>query len=146
MGITIGIVGGGAAGMTAAISAARQGAEVTVFEGNERLGKKILSTGNGKCNLGNLDMGPEKYYSENPELLKEYLNRFGTNETIEFFRTLGLMIKAKNGYLYPVSEQASTVLDVLRFEMERQKDMIHVIKELCIDRVEQDKKQKKIKT
>lgn len=145
MGITIGIVGGGAAGMTAAISAARQGAEVTVFEGNERLGKKILSTGNGKCNLGNLDMGPEKYYSENPELLKEYLNRFGTNETIEFFRTLGLMIKEKNGYLYPVSEQASTVLDVLRFEMERQKDRIHVIKELCIDRVEQDKKQKKIK-
>lgn len=145
MGITIGIVGGGAAGMTAAVSAARQGAEVTVFEGNERLGKKILSTGNGKCNLGNLDMGPEKYYSENPELLKEYLNRFGTNETIEFFRTLGLMIKEKNGYLYPVSEQASTVLDVLRFEIERQKDRIHVIKELCIDRVEQDKKQKKIK-
>ena len=57
MGNTVGIVGGGAAGMMAAITAARRGGKVTLLEGNDRLGKKILSTGNGKCNLGNESLG-----------------------------------------------------------------------------------------
>jgi len=136
---TIGIVGGGAAGMTAAIAAAGQGAGVTLFEGNERLGKKILSTGNGKCNLGNMDMSIEKYGTKNPELLQTYLERFGTNETIEFFRSLGLLVKQKNGYLYPVSEQASSVLDALRFEIDRNPGIC--VKTGCrIDRIERDKK------
>lgn len=136
---TIGIVGGGAAGMTAAILAARQRAEVTLFEGNDRLGKKILSTGNGKCNLGNTDFGLDKYGTANPELLKGYLEQFGPDDTKEFFRSLGLLIKDKNGYLYPVSEQASSVLDVLRFEIEREK-RIHVRTQCRIDGIEWDKK------
>ncbi|MCI5954988.1 MAG: aminoacetone oxidase family FAD-binding enzyme [Lachnospiraceae bacterium] len=136
---TIGIVGGGAAGMTAAIAAASRGAEVILFEGNDRLGKKILATGNGKCNLGNMDLGIEKYNTENPELLQGYLERFGTNETIAFFRKLGLLIKQKNGYLYPVSEQASSVLDVLRFEIARLKEI--TVKTGCkIEKIEKDTK------
>lgn len=146
----IGIVGGGAAGMTAAVFAAGQGADVTLFEGNDRLGKKILATGNGKCNLGNMDLSAEKYCSANPELLQGYLERFGTNETIEFFRTLGLLIKQKNGYLYPVSEQASSVLDALRYEIGRyaaesngtERGSIQLRLQTHIDRIERDRKNK----
>lgn len=118
MGNTVGIIGGGAAGMMAAIEAARSGARVTLLEGNDRLGKKILSTGNGKCNLGNEKLDLEEYYTENPEILKRCLDVFGTAETVDFFRGIGLMIKSKNGYLYPASEQAAVVLDVLRFAVE----------------------------
>ena len=117
---TIGIVGGGAAGMTAAILAARNGAEVTLLEGNDRVGKKILSTGNGKCNLGNRNFGPEMYDTRRPERLKVWLEQFDTNDTVEFFRALGLLTKQKNNGLYPVSEQASSVLDAFRFELERE--------------------------
>lgn len=118
--MTIGIVGGGAAGMTAAIQAARCGADVTLFEGNDRVGKKILSTGNGKCNLGNVELSADRYDTRSPKQLAGWLEQFGVRETIEFFRSLGLLVKEKNGGLYPVSEQASSVLDVLRFGLERE--------------------------
>jgi len=114
---SVGIVGGGAAGMMAAITAARQGAAVTVLEGNDRVGKKILSTGNGKCNLGNRKLDPEEYYTEQPRRLQDCLDRFGTEDTISFFQGLGLLLTEKNGYLYPACGQASAVLDVLRFEL-----------------------------
>ncbi len=105
--------------MAAAISAAREGACVTIFERNDRLGKKILATGNGKCNLGNESLSAKDYHSDNIELMEYCLKEFGTGETISFFQSLGLMIKSKNGYLYPRSEQASSVLDVLRMAVER---------------------------
>lgn len=115
----IAIIGGGAAGMMAAITAARKGAEVTIFEHTDRLGKKILSTGNGKCNLGNLDMTSASFYSSNEELLENCLAEFSTKETIEFFESsLGLCISEKNGYLYPLAGQAAVVLDVLRYAVE----------------------------
>lgn len=113
----IGIIGGGAAGMMAAITAAGQGAEVTVLERGERVGKKILMTGNGKCNLGNIFLDLDKYYGSDKEWIGEALQRFGTEETLQFFHSLGLLIKNKNGYLYPACEQAAVVLDVLRNEM-----------------------------
>lgn len=118
MGNKIGIIGGGAAGMTAAIAAARRGAEVTLLEGNDRLGKKILSTGNGKCNLGNERLDLKEYYTGSPELLENCLARFGTRDAVSFFQSLGLVIKSRNGYLYPACEQAAAVLDVLRYEVE----------------------------
>lgn len=114
---TVGIIGGGAAGMMAAVTAAGQGASVTILEGNDRVGKKILSTGNGKCNLGNRKLDLEEYYTGQPGRLKECMERFGTEDTIAFFQGIGLLLKEKNGYLYPACEQASAVLDVLRFEL-----------------------------
>ena len=101
MGHMVGIVGGGAAGMMAAITAARQGASVTLIEGNDRLGRKLLSTGNGKCNLGNEKLSMEEYYTSHPKLLEKYLKRFGTADTVAFFKSVGVMVKSKNGYLYP---------------------------------------------
>ena len=116
-GNTVGIVGGGAAGMMAAIAAAESGARVTLLEGNDRLVKKILSTGYGKCNLGNEKLDLEEYYTGSPAFLADCLGRFGTVETVSFFQGIGLMIKSRNGYLYPACEQASAVLDVLRYEV-----------------------------
>ena len=139
----IGIIGGGAAGMTAAIVAAGQGAEVVLFEKGERLGRKILATGNGKCNLGNLELSPEMYYSESPEKIPGWLEEFSTQDTISFFEGLGLMIKQKNGYLYPMSEQAATVLDVLRFQIARER-RIQVKLQSPVIHMERRKKQEKI--
>ena len=113
----IGIIGGGAAGMMAAITAARQGAKVILFEKNDRVGKKILSTGNGKCNLGNVQLSRQEDHSTDEELVTDVLEAFGTRETIQFFRSLGLWLKEKNGYLYPLCEQAAVVLDALRYEL-----------------------------
>lgn len=119
-GYDVAVVGGGAAGMTAAIAAARTGARVVVLERNDRPGKKILMTGNGKCNLGNRDLQPSYYYSDNMAMAASVLERFGTEETIAFFASLGLMVRGRRGYLYPVSEQAAVVLDVLRYGLERE--------------------------
>lgn len=125
MGRRIAVVGGGAAGMMAAIQAARMGAEVTVYEQNDRVGKKILSTGNGKCNFTNELMGADYYYGSGKALVDTIYKSFGVAEIKNFFEGLGMRIKNRDGYLYPASEQASTVLDVLRYELERLRVTIH---------------------
>lgn len=117
----IAVIGAGASGMMAAISAAKHGAEVTLFEKNERVGKKILATGNGKCNLGNLAFSTDYYYCEDKEKLNEIFHIFSVRDSMTFFENIGLMLKSKGGYLYPYSEQASAVLDVLRMELGRTK-------------------------
>jgi hypothetical protein len=104
--------------MTAAIAAARSGAAVTILEHTDRLGKKILSTGNGRCNLTNLKMDETCFRSSDPALPMQVIKRFSEKETLEFFHQLGIMTKSKNGYIYPNSEQASAVLDTLVMELE----------------------------
>lgn len=115
----IAVIGGGAAGMMAAVQAAYRGAHVTVYEQNDRIGKKILSTGNGKCNFSNMSMSAACYYGGGAFWVDGVYERFGVAETRLFFEKLGMRIKEKNGYLYPASEQAATVSDVLRYEMAR---------------------------
>ncbi len=112
----IAIIGGGASGLCAAISAARKNADVTVFERNDRVGKKILMTGNGKCNLSNIDLSSELYYTGDRSFVSAVFERFGLNDCIMFFNSLGLLLTEKRGGIYPHSEQASAVLDALRFE------------------------------
>ena len=115
MPVRIVIIGGGASGLAAAITAARQDADVTILEHKDRVGKKILMTGNGKCNLTNLSDYHGKYYGENIKSIYGVLSRFTPMDTIEFFKEIGLYTKQKkDGGIYPVSEQASAVLDVLR--------------------------------
>ncbi len=121
----IAVVGGGAAGMMAAIQSARLGAQVTIYERNDRVGRKILSTGNGKCNFSNELMGPDYYYGSGKSLVDTVYQHFGVKETKDFFESLGMRIKNRNGYLYPASEQAATVLDVLRYELERLRVRVH---------------------
>lgn len=107
------IVGGGASGMMAAIAAASNGAHVTIYERNQVLGKKILSTGNGRCNLGNRDLRLDYYNSNDCDRLNDFFVQFDAEDTIATFRSFGLMIKERNGYLYPASDQAVTVRDIL---------------------------------
>lgn len=121
----IAVIGAGASGMMAAIQAARMGAQVAVYERNDRVGKKILATGNGKCNFSNENMGSQWYYGTGRELVDKLYQNFGLQETKVFFTQLGMRIKDRNGYLYPASEQAATVLDVLRYEMMRLSVTIH---------------------
>lgn len=115
----IGIIGGGASGMAAAITASSLGAAVTILEKKERVGSKILATGNGKCNLSNQQIGPDCYHSEDPSLIASILERFSVREVLDFFQALGLMVRVRNGGFYPACEQASAVLDVLRFALAR---------------------------
>lgn len=120
----IAVIGGGAAGMMAAVQAAIAGAFVDLYERNDRVGKKLLATGNGKCNFSNLDMKKEAYYGSAASFYDTLFSVFGVSETIDFFGQHGMLIKNRNGYLYPLSEQAATVLDVLRFALE--KYQVHV--------------------
>ncbi len=108
------VIGGGASGMMAAITAAENNAEVTIYEKNERVGKKILVTGNGKCNISNFNFTIDNYYTKNQDKLIEYFKQFDVQDTVLFFKESGLLLKDKNGYLYPACEQASSVLDILR--------------------------------
>lgn len=114
------VIGGGASGLVAAVMAVRGGAEVTVLEHKDRVGKKILMTGNGRCNLTNVSGFYGKYFSSDEISLKKIYNaleRFGADDTVKFFKDIGVFTKEKrDGGIYPVSEQASCVLDALRNE------------------------------
>lgn len=115
------VIGGGAAGMTAAIAAARSGADTVILEHTKRPGKKILSTGNGKCNLTNLDMKKEAFRGEEPGFAWNVVKAVPVDATLRFFEDLGLVLTDRNGYVYPASGQASSVLDALRFELDHLK-------------------------
>lgn len=117
--ISIGVIGGGASGMIAAIVAARNGAKVTIIDQKERLGKKILSTGNGRCNLTNTYMEPECFRGENTLCVSGVLKQFGYKDVLDFFGELGVLTKSKNGYIYPRSEQAATIVEALEMELKR---------------------------
>ncbi len=116
------VIGGGASGLMAAIAAARNGAEVTIYEKLNRVGKKILATGNGRCNYTNMNMSIDRYHGKNIKLAENVLNFFDLNKTLNFFEDLGINpYVGELGKVYPSSLQASSVLDVLRYEAERLK-------------------------
>lgn len=109
------IVGGGASGIIAALSARDLGIDVAILESNDRIGKKLLTTGNGRCNITNKFITTERYYSENPAFFEPVLNAFKVEDTINFFSSLGLpLVTLDEGKMYPMSLQASSVLDILR--------------------------------
>ncbi len=110
------IIGAGAAGLTAAIFAARKGAKVTILEHTDKAGKKILSTGNGKCNITNRYQDAACYRGTHSDFAMEVLKQFGVQDTLDFMESLGILCKEKNGYIYPRSEQAATVREALLME------------------------------
>ncbi len=117
----IGIIGGGAAGMAAALAAAENpAAQVTVLERQARVGRKLLATGNGRCNLTNLHAGEGGYHGDDPAFAAYALERFNPEKTLAWFRQLGLLTVAEeSGRVYPYSDQANSVVDVLRYGLEK---------------------------
>ena len=113
----VGIIGAGASGMAAAIAAAEnQDVQVLLFERQARVGKKLLATGNGRCNLSNVNAGLEKYHGDAPAFAEVALRRYPVEETLKWFGNLGLFtITEDSGKIYPYSDQANSVVDVLRF-------------------------------
>ena len=111
----IAIIGGGVSGMAAAIAAAEQdpSARITILEHKSQLGKKILVTGNGHCNLANTHLTPDCYRSEDPRFIQTVIQKTRWQDTVRFFEDLGLPVRAKGNYLYPRSGQASSVLRVM---------------------------------
>lgn len=107
------VVGGGAAGLTAAIMAARNGAQVTVLEQNDTVGRKICVTGNGRCNLTNRNMDSEIFRGENTEIVRKILQQFSMEDTLAFFEDLGVTAAERKGWYYPRSNQAKCVPDLM---------------------------------
>ncbi len=120
-GVIIGIVGGGASGMAAALAAAEDSRnQVLLFERQARLGRKLLATGNGRCNITNLYAGEGGYHGEHPEFAKSAITAFTPEETLSWFRKLGLFtVSEASGRVYPYSDQANSVVDVLRYGLEK---------------------------
>lgn len=113
------IIGGGAAGMMAAVSARINGGDVILLERNDRVGKKLLATGNGRCNYTNRYLSIDNYHGLNPRFAFSALSQFDVDTTIDFFERLGITPAVEDsGKVFPLSFQASSILDVLRYEID----------------------------
>lgn len=112
------VIGAGASGMMAAVTAAGEGCKVLVLEQLSQPGKKIYATGNGKCNYTNEHQSPECYRGEEPGFIRKALAHFSYRETLDTFRGMGILPQARDGYYYPVSGQAASVVDALVRRME----------------------------
>ncbi len=112
------VIGAGASGMMAAITAARNNKNVCILEKLDKAGKKLLATGNGKCFFTNERMDTECFYGEK-SFVESVLKQFSVEDCLSFFHSIGIYPKNKNGYFYPNSEQASSVVNALTNELER---------------------------
>lgn len=131
------VIGGGASGMVAAIVAARRGARVTILERMQRVGKKLLATGNGRCNLTNLTPSAEHYHGGGARMALGVIGRFGVADTMKFFEKLGLVLRPEeDGKVFPATDQASAVLDLLRDELDRLG--VETVCEAAVQRVEKN--------
>lgn len=117
---TVIVIGGGASGIMAALTAAEdKSRRVILIERQQRLGRKLLSTGNGRCNLTNTGASPANYHGEQPDFALPALAKFESRDTLRFFEGLGLLtVEEYGGRVYPLSNSANSVLDVLRFALD----------------------------
>ncbi|ABK60706.1 MULTISPECIES: NAD(P)/FAD-dependent oxidoreductase [Clostridium] len=121
------IVGGGASGIIAAINAKNLGLDVAIIESNNRIAKKLLTTGNGRCNITNENITLDRYHSENKSFFKTILSKFTVDKIEEFFKTIGIYLTTlENGKMYPMSLQASSVIDVLKSTLEEREIPIYL--------------------
>ncbi len=105
--------------MAAALSAAKQGNQVVLLERQNRVGRKLLATGNGRCNLTNANIDISRYHGQQPALVQSVLSKFDQSKTLELFSSMGLITTTEDsGRVYPLSDQAGSVVDVMRFAMD----------------------------
>ncbi len=117
----IAIVGGGASGLAAAITAKRKNSalRVILLEGLDRVGKKLITTGNGRCNITNKNLDISRYHGKDKEFCRFALEKYGYNKIMDFFESLGVDFVSEGDKVYPASLQASSVVDALRYECDR---------------------------
>ena len=116
----IAIIGGGAAGIACAVFLARKGYSVTILERGERLGRKLGATGNGQGNVTNTDMNVSHYFSDDLKKVERLLSRFKNRDAVRFLESMGgIFLPDSRGRVYPAGRQASAVVDLFRFELER---------------------------
>ena len=114
------VVGAGAAGLVAAITSARAGLKVILLEQNNKIGKKILVSGNGKCNIDNKYINKHRFHSQNPPFIEEILKGYDFDVIEKFFTSIGLeLVEGKEGKMFPMSLQASSVVELLEYEAKR---------------------------
>lgn len=135
----IAIIGAGPAGMAAAITAARHGAEVTVFERNDIVGKKLLLTGNGRCNFTNVDVHADYYSFDEGSTADGVLNSLSSRDLCAYFGDLGVLSMERKGGLYPVTGQAGTIQTAFVRAMEQLG--IEIVYNACIGEITGDKEQ-----
>ena len=133
--MVIGIIGGGASGMAAALAAAEnKDNQILLFERQARLGRKLLATGNGRCNLTNLHASADTYHGDDADFSCAALAHFDVQNTLDWFKTMGLYtVTEASGRVYPYSDQANSVVDVLRFAL--QKENVRVLTGTEVSRV-----------
>ena len=119
--MVIGIIGAGASGMAAALAAAeKDNVRVLLFERQARVGRKLQATGNGRCNLSNLGANCDSYHGDQAEFAAAALSKYGAENTLSWFASMGLYtVSEPSGRVYPYSDQANSVVDVLRFALEK---------------------------
>ena len=117
----VAVIGGGASGMAAALAAGENpGTQVVLLERQARLGRKLLATGNGRCNLSNIHALPGAYHGEDTEFADAAIRTFSAADALSWFKSLGLhTVTEESGKVYPYSDQANSVVDVLRFALEK---------------------------
>lgn len=118
--LNIAVIGGGASGLFAAIAAKNENTDVTIYEKEKRVGRKILATGNGRCNMTNTTASYNDYHSLDIKFICPTIERFWVDQTLDFFENIGILWKEEDeGKVYPYSDTASAVLDVLRQRLEK---------------------------
>lgn len=110
------IIGGGASGLMAAVMAAQQGCSVTVLEHNEKTGRKLCVTGNGRCNLTNRNQYEDAYRGTHPEFVQNVLKQFSVEDTLAFFEEIGIPAADRKGWMYPRSGQAKCVPELMELK------------------------------
>ncbi len=128
---TVAIIGAGASGLVAAITAARAGAKVKIYEKNNKIGKKILATGNGRCNITNQTIKTTNYHGLNPKFVNIAIDKFNSHVCKKFFSEIGVeLVEGQNGRFYPASLQSSSVTKLLAYECQRQNVEIELNQEV----------------
>ncbi len=129
------VVGAGASGLIAAITSAREGERVILLEQNNKIGKKILVSGNGKCNIGNKYIHSNRFHSQNPYFVEEVLKDYNADVVEKFFTSIGLeLTEGKEGKIFPMSLQASSVVELLEYEAK--KSGVHIICDCAVSSID----------
>ncbi len=112
------IVGAGSCGIVSAIKASDLGIDVAIIDGSDRIGRKLLTTGNGRCNLTNENLTLSRFHSDNDNFFKDIINTYDLEYTLNFFKSIGIYTcTLESGKIYPLSLQASSVIDILRMNL-----------------------------